>query len=229
MKVKFGAIVVDGRGKIGGHVMSKNRAGAYMRTKVTPVNTNTLAQVAVRGRLSGRAIGWRGLTNAQRLQWNNAVASFASTNIFGDIKNPTGFNLYIKLNSNLLNAGAAVISVPPLPLAVSALTLLTATQIQNGATSLVFAAAPTPADHRLIIRGTAPVSPGRSFVKSEFRQISSIAPAQASPFVATVDYATKFGGPGLTGQKIFFEAHYINTVTGQQGAKISASCIVTAT
>jgi hypothetical protein len=226
MKVKFGAIVVDGRGKIGGHVMSKNRAGAYMRTKVTPVNPNTLAQVAVRSRLSGRAIGWRGLTAAQRLQWNAAVASFSRTNIFGDIKQPTGFNLYVKLNSNLLNAGAAVISVPPLPQAVSALLSLVVTQAPAGATTLTFTATPIPANHQLIIRATAPVSPGKTFVKSEFRQIASLAPAQISPYVATVDYATKFGGPGLAGQKIFVEAYYIHLLTGQQGAKVQASCIV---
>ena len=30
MKMKWGALVVDGRGKIGGQVASKNRAGAYL-------------------------------------------------------------------------------------------------------------------------------------------------------------------------------------------------------
>ena len=38
MKIKFGSEVVDGRGKIGGHVYSKNKGGAYKRTKVTPSN-----------------------------------------------------------------------------------------------------------------------------------------------------------------------------------------------
>jgi len=36
MKTLFGAIVVDGRGKLGGHVASKNRHGSYFRTKVSP-------------------------------------------------------------------------------------------------------------------------------------------------------------------------------------------------
>jgi len=30
MKTLFGAIVVDGRGKLGGHVASKNRHGSYL-------------------------------------------------------------------------------------------------------------------------------------------------------------------------------------------------------
>ena len=226
MKVKFGALITDGRGKIGGHVMSKNRAGAYMRTKVTPVNPNTGYQIAVRQRLSTCAIAWRGLGAAAILQWNAAVAAFKSTDIFGDLKNPTGFNLYCRLNCNLLLAGAAAISVPPLPLAVSTLTTLTPSQVHAGATSITYAATPTPALHQLIVLASAPISPGKSFVKSELRVIGQVAPATATPYVATAAYAAKFGGPGLAGQKVFFEAFYIHLTTGQAGAKLQASCIV---
>ena len=58
MKLKFGAIVTDGRGKIGGHVASKNRSGAYLRTKVTPSNPNTVAQVQVRSILASLSQSW---------------------------------------------------------------------------------------------------------------------------------------------------------------------------
>lgn len=227
MKIKFGALVADGRGKIGGHVASKNRAGAYMRTKVTPVNPRSASQVTVRQRLGTLSIAWRGLTAAQRLQWNSAVGAFKGTDIFGDLRNPSGFNLYQRLNNNLAIAGAAAISVPPLPVAVSALISLTPTQASGGATSIAYTATPTVAGHQLVVRATAPVSPGKSFVKSEFRIIGTVAPAAASPYVATAAYAAKFGGPGLAGQKVFFEAYYIHLTTGQRGLALQASCIVT--
>jgi hypothetical protein len=226
MKVKFGSIVTDGRGKIGGHVMSKNRAGSYLRTKVTPVNPNTVAQVVARNALGSLSIAWRGLTSAQRLLWNSAVESFSKTDIFGDIRNPTGQNLYIRLNANLLNAGRAAITVPPLPVAVGSVTTLTPTQASGGATSIAYAPTPVPADHSMIIEATAPVSPGKSFVKSEFRKIAVVAAAAATPFVATAAYATKFGGPGLAGQKVFFRAKLVNNLTGQVGLPTVASCIV---
>ena len=44
MKTKFGAIIVAGSGKINGFVASKNRAGAYLRTKVTPVTLKLLSK-----------------------------------------------------------------------------------------------------------------------------------------------------------------------------------------
>lgn len=48
MKIKWGMMMTDGRGKLGGQVASKNRAGAYVRTKVTPVNPRTTQQQAIR-------------------------------------------------------------------------------------------------------------------------------------------------------------------------------------
>jgi hypothetical protein len=226
MKLKFGAIVADGRGKLGGHVFSKNRAGSYMRTKVTPVNPSSTKQVESRQRLSTSAIAWRGLTAGNRLQWNAAVGAFTKTDIFGDIRKPTGFNLFCALNNNLAQVGVAQIDVPPLPVAVPSLTELTPSQVHAGATSIAFAATPTIAGFQLVIKGTSPVSAGKSFVKSEFRVVSSVAPATATPYVATADYADVFGGPGLAGQKVFFEAYYISLTTGQKGLPLQASCLV---
>lgn len=226
MKIKFGSLVADGRGKIGGHVASKNRAGAYLRTKVTPVNPRSGSQIAARQRLATPAIAWRGLTAAQRAQWNAAVGAFAGTDIFGDLRKPTGFALYCRLNANLALCSIAAISVPPLPLAVQSPTSLTLTQAPAGATSLAYAPTPVPALHNMVVRMTAPVSPGKSFVKSEFRVIGVVAPAAATPYVATAAYAAKFGGPGLAGQKVFVECFYIHSTTGQKGLPLQSSCIV---
>jgi len=44
MKIKFGSIVVNGSGKLGGHVYSSNRGGNYVRTLATPSNPQTPAQ-----------------------------------------------------------------------------------------------------------------------------------------------------------------------------------------
>jgi hypothetical protein len=226
MKLKFGSLVVDGRGKIGGHVASKNRAGAYLRTKVTPVNPRSASQITVRARLGTLSIGWRGLTAAQRGSWNAAVGTWMKTDIFGDLRKPSGFNLYQRLNNNLAIVGIAALTLPPNPIAVSQLTLLTAAQVPAGATTLTFTATPTPALHNLVIKATMPLSQGKNFVKSEFRIVKFLAPATASPAVITTEYAAKFGGPGVAGQKVFFECFYIHSTTGQAGLPVQASAIV---
>src|SRR6056297_1294291 len=101
MKMKFGALVTDGRGKIGGQVASKNRYGSYLRTKVTPSNPQTASQLNVRSVLAALSSGWRDLTQAQRDGWNAAVLDFQKTNVFGDTITPTGKNLYTRLNAAL--------------------------------------------------------------------------------------------------------------------------------
>lgn len=114
-KVKFGMMAVDMRNKLGGQVFSKNRGGAYIRTKVTPANAQTSFQTAVRAILTFFAQSFRTLTAAQILAWNNAVSDFTGTDIFGDVRTPSGINLYIRLNANLAKVGEPAISDPPLP------------------------------------------------------------------------------------------------------------------
>src|SRR3972149_5825724 len=83
MKIKFGSILTDGRGKLGGQVYARNRSGAYVRNKVTPNNPQSGFQSTARARLAGFSEGWRGLTQAQRDAWNAAGPDFPKTNQFG--------------------------------------------------------------------------------------------------------------------------------------------------
>ncbi|MEY2702352.1 MAG: hypothetical protein RLY43_985, partial [Bacteroidota bacterium] len=196
MKTKFGSIIVAGSGKIGGHVAAKNRSGSYIRTKVTPVNPNTSAQAAVRSRLVNFSQAWRGLTAAQRASWNGAVGDYKKTNIFGDLVNPSGFNLYQRLNNNLSQVGAAAISVPPLPAAVGYLPTLSVV-VDNSASSVTLTFAPAIGVNQAVkLSATAPMSAGKNFVKSEFRQIAILDNTDVSPYVASADYIAKFGSVG---------------------------------
>lgn len=227
MKAKFGMVVVAGSGKIGGHVASHNRSGAYFRTKVTPVNPQTTAQLAVRNRLGTRSQAWRGLTDAQRAAWNAAVSAFAKTDIFGDLKNPTGFNLYQALNNNLVTVGASAIAVPPIPAAVSTVTITSITPAAGtGLVPMVLSGA-VPASTAMKVFATAPQSPGVSFVKSEYRLITTLPAATATPVALGTAYTTKFGS-FTAGQKIFFKLVFVSTTTGQQSLPIQVVTIAAA-
>lgn len=217
MKVKFGAIVVDGRNKVGGHVLSKNRGGAYMRTKVTPVNPQSVAQSRVRGTLTTFSQGWRGLTDTERAAWNAAVGNFKKTDIFGDIKNPSGINLYVKLNATLAVVGSAPIVLPPADTTSPGETTTTATvDGTTPAVSVAFTPTPVPAGTKLSIEATAPQSAGKSFLKNQYRVIATEAAAAASPANVLTAYAAKFGNP-VTGQKTGIRTRLIDTTTGIAG------------
>lgn len=229
MKIKWGALVVDGRNKIGGQVASKNRHGAYMRNKVTPVNPKSGSQVNVRSRLAGFASGWRGLTGAQRLAWNAAVSDYKKTDIFGDIQNPSGFNLYVKLNSNLANIGIAAITNPPLPVNVSTFTSATLAAAAGAQSmSLTILPAVQPTSETIVVRATPAISAGKSFVKSEFRQIGTFTSATTGAYDLASLYIAKFGPIGAAGSKIFVEVVHVNETTGQASQSQQYSAIVAA-
>jgi hypothetical protein len=225
MKTKFGSIIVAGSGKIGGHVASKNKSGSYLRTKVTPTNPRTNAQSGVRALLASLAQQWRSLTQDQRDAWNAAVSSFAKTNIFGDLVNPSGFNLFQKLNNNLININRSVITDPPMPAEIGTCDALSLTvAVAVPALSLVMANA-VPANTAVKVFATAPQSAGISNANSAFRQISVLAAAAATPVNLLAAYVAKFGSTGAVGQKIFVKIVPCSTISGQDGGATSVSAI----
>lgn len=229
MKTKFGAIIVAGSGKVGGHVASKNRSGSYLRTKVTPINPQSALQTAVRGRLASLASAWGSLTAAQRDAWNAAVSSFKSTNVFGDIINPSGFNLFIKLNSNLLALGVAQISDPPVPVAVSTLTALSLTaDVSDNKVEVTFSPTPVPAGFKLVIEATPEISAGRSFVKNDFRTCKIVAAAGASPSDISSEWNALFGDVTNAGKQVFVRCKLVSSTTGQAGIPVVASTVIVA-
>jgi hypothetical protein len=228
MKIKWGAMVVDGSGKLGGHVASKNRGGSYFRTKVTPTNPNSTNQAAVRSRLTALSQAFRSLTADQIAGWNNAVSDFAKTDGFGDIKNPSGVNLFVKLNANLGEVGKPTINDAPLPSSVEPVVTLSATAAAGVPDlSVVFTPTPVPADTSFIIRATAQMSPGKKPTKSDFRNLLVVATAGTSPANALAAYNAKFGVL-VAGRKIGIEMVPVNTVTGQKGLAINTTLIVAA-
>jgi hypothetical protein len=223
MKVKFGAIIVAGSGKIGGHVITKNRAGAAMRTKVTPSNPRTSYQSGARASLTTISKSWAGLSESERQQWNSASTSFKKTNVFGDGVTPSGFNLYQKLNNNLLNVGAAMITTPPSPASVVGISAFSVTAVHAGALTLTFTAdANASATQEFEIWATEAINAGKSFVKNKFRKIGHVVSTTTSPYVATTLYSAKFGAVGAAGKKIFVEIKGVNATTGQAGIPYQA-------
>lgn len=223
--IKFTAFLADARGSVAGTVFSKNTYGAYTRTKVTPVNPSTTAQQLVRQFFAAISQAWRGITQAQRDLWNQSANNFTRNNVFGDQVALTGFNLYKRLNQNLLNVGVARIDDAPLPASVfgfSALSVIADTTM--GTLEATFAPV-IPAGTSVIVFATAPQSAGKQFVKSEFRQIAVLTVADLTPEDLAAAYIVKFGALPPIGSKVFIQFKPINAVTGQAGTTLQAEDI----
>ena len=201
MKIKWGALVVDGRGKLGGHVAAQNRGGSYLRTKVTPSNPQTTYQTGVRNLFGAISASWSALTAERRAAWNNAVEDWKRTNIFGDLKIPSGKALYQRLNQQAMVVGFSEISTPPVKADIPP-SNVTAVEIDTTAETITATGLYNGIDAKVQVFSSGVVSAGTSFVKNLMRVIGYTSGGPYSPGDAYEDYVARFGTPS-PGEKIF--------------------------
>ena len=219
-KIKFGIGVADMRGSTGAATFSRNTYGAYTRQKVTPVNPNSSKQSLVRGIFGGVSAAWRGLTDAQRDQFNEYAPQYSRTNVFGDNVPLTGQGLYQKANLNITKAGGTTITSITAPVSLLPVTFSGADVDVSEDTMNIADLSATGATDAIVVSATAPYSAGRSFVaRNQYRQIGVKAASEgAGAFDCLPGYLAAFGfSPAdmTAGQKIAFIAERVNLTTGQ--------------
>ena len=210
--IKWGMMVVDGRGKLGGHVLTKSRNGASVRTKVTPTNPQTSYQQANRAIFGQLSSNWTSLTEAERKAWNGAVKEFEKTNIFGDLKAPAGRDLYISLNRNILQGGGTEIVVPPTKEGIkpNAITSLDFDDVAEDIT--ITMQNPIEDNEVVMVYFTAPMSPGRYNFSGAYRFFQ--AEARDEITISFADYEARFGTL-IEGKALGLKVVVCNFVTGE--------------
>lgn len=124
--VKFGAIVTDMKGKLGGHVFQGSKGGSSLRTKAgkTKVGRMTLRSAGdpIPGIdmtwptvLARVASSWRSLSLASKNSWDALVGTWTFTNKFGDVVNRNGYAIYTACNMNRVLGGLAILDDAPIP------------------------------------------------------------------------------------------------------------------
>lgn len=103
----------DIRGSQGGTVYSRNRYGLYTRNRVAPVQPRTDYQLDIRAKLQTVSAAWRALSEAQRNAWRELAKQVVLTDSLGQPYNPTGQQLFVSCNVNLLLGGGSIIQSPP--------------------------------------------------------------------------------------------------------------------
>jgi hypothetical protein len=204
-----------------GITFSRNRFGQYQRTRATPVQPRTPAQLNQRARMSTNAAAWRSLTDAQRAGWADLGAMISRSDSLGQTYTLNGFAAYCSVNNNKLDAGDAAVSDAP---AISTpADLLSATiTLTAAAFSIAYTATPLAAGVRLYVFVSPQQSAGRKF-NGDYRLLSVTAAAAASPANVLAAYTSKFGVP-VVGNRIFISLQ--TYLAGFKGAPFNISQIV---
>lgn len=227
--VKYGGTVQDARGSQNGITYSRNKGGAYIRQKVSPVQPLSTFSSAARSIFAMLSQRWSsGLTASQRAGWVAFAATHTFVNVFGDAITLSGIAMYQSVNRAILQVGKpvidsvpitftvpAVLSVAPLPVAAAGvLTTLAQTTVATGA---------MPANGTLYVFATPPMSPGVRPQKSDYRLIN---PATFGAITLTTaflaDYNLRFATPAVVvGQVIGFRVAILDWSTGAIGSGVT--------
>jgi hypothetical protein len=229
MKFTPGIAITEARGSFQSTTFSKNAAGAIIRSKVKPINRRTTKQSLVRQQFGSIASSWRGLTQVQRNSWEAAKSSFPYQDSLGQTKIYTASQLYEKFNRNLLVIGESLITDAPAPTSFEIYSLTIGADGTDDL-SIAFTPTPVPADDTVVIYATRPLSPGIGAAgNSDFRLITTIAPAGTSPLVLVTAYEAVFGSlAGAVGQKVFIQIKPVKTASGIAATPLRTFAILTA-
>lgn len=227
-RVLYGGGVADVRGKWNGQVHSRNKGGAYFRTKVTPINPNTSYQALQRTYQSNLAKYWAAsLTDDQRQGWKSLGQILGTLSVFGNKLILSGIATFIRINRILLAAGVTQIDDAPTSNDISNVES-GSLAVSSGGGTVVFTFAPTPyaAGQGLYVFATPPMSAGILNFTNQLRLIGYF-DASASPLSLTAAWTARFGAvPGSPGQAVGISVRAIDSTTGAISAAANFQAII---
>lgn len=213
MLVKYGGGVVDARGSMAGNTYSRNRFGAYIRSRVKGVDPKSARQNAARVVMMMLAEQWREspMTSETRGAWETYAASVSWLNKLGEAVNLTGFNHYMRSNAAIAAAGGTRVDDGPSSIGLPAGDdAVVGTAMDGGSTiSIVFTAALEWAKETggfMLVEMGMPQNPTHNFFGGPWRVAGAIK-GNATPITSPKTVPTAWT---LTvGQKIWLRCKII--------------------
>lgn len=216
-KIKFSAIgITNMLGKAGGTIFSKNGSGSYFKNFVKPSFPNSAAQQAVNSLFSQAIALWQGLSSAAKEAWNTNAPNSPYTDGFGDQKVYSGYNLFLKRNLNLLNAGLATVTnwATAVFQQISSTDPLYDIGTEDAFTIDYNFPVSQGVDGAVVLECTPPVSSTYGNFDNQFRQVGAYpfaSPTTGETIDAKADYEALFGVP-LVDQVIHYRIKTVNEV-----------------
>lgn len=215
MKNKFGLIVTDGYGKLGGQVFTKNRFGNMIKTKVTPINHQTARQSFVRNNHRTVALAWSSLSESERREWIKESENYPIKDGFGDVHYLSGFGLFTKFNMVRLNLGESLLNIPPVLFSFPIWELIDIKVFSLNPSIWLFVTPSIPAGFKIVVSASKVLSAGQSYSYGKFKFISYLNDGQTFPVNILEDWQSIFSDSFIPGKCIFFKISLVNLSSGR--------------
>jgi hypothetical protein len=222
-KIKMGAIVVDARGKIGGHSFQASPNGLRLISNKSGTKKSSVAQQKNRAKFSKNVKDWSLLTAGQRDTFNVQTANYKKSDVFGDLQMPSGKTLFSKLNQNLALSNQALISeaVNPVPLPnVSNMRVSCSTLAQH----LRILTDTLTTEHKFIVYATPKLGGAVAYVKDKFKMLDVQAGGVGVPLDVWGKFSALYGVPQIGDN--FYLAYKVINPQGQTSILYSQKVLV---
>lgn len=226
MKTQFGAIIVNGRGKIGAEVASENHYGTFLRVKVTPLDPTSSYKTLMRGYFTSVSQSWRNLSESKRLLWNSATANFSFLDCFATVRHLSGFNLFMSCNMMRVITSRSIITVPPVPIKIPSISIVSVVADFSAATMILTLSANLQANQTLLIYSSLPVSPGVSRFYGTFYYLFAIDVYGSLSRFIHQQWTARLGIFPSVGSKLFFKVVVMDRLSGLTSLPSIISTIV---
>jgi hypothetical protein len=205
-------------GSLAGTTYSHNRAGQYMRNRRTPVQpVGTGRRGVIRAAFGAASSAWAALAPEVQNAWTAYAAQHPVTDALGQSIKLTGHQMFVAINTQLINCGEAVSAVIPADSSVFAAILTSFTAVHAGAITLTPGGGGSVDDY-LLVSLSAPQSGGVTSCKA-FWQCQHVAGNSVTAIVLSTAYKAQFGDV-VAGSRIFYKLTPVNKygVTGTPNA-----------
>jgi hypothetical protein len=181
-------------GSKAGTTASHNRYGQYERNRRTPTQAPTARRTAIKALFAAASAGFSSLTAGQIASWASYADGHPITNALGSSVKLDAHAMYVRINSNRLNAGLTVTASPPETDAVDWTPGSVVVTLESETTFTVNLTG-QPATTKFLISAGPVRSAGRNY-EGQFTQLA----VASTPFTVPTDvlaaYTTKYGaGP----------------------------------
>lgn len=227
--IKLGGLAQDVRGSQNGLTFSRNKGGAYVRQKVSPVQPVSAHASASRAIFAALSQRWAtSLTASQRAAWVAFAASHTFVNVFGDAITLSGISMYQSVNRAIGQVGKTYIDDPPVTFTVpnvtgAAIAGTVTAGVLSALTNTTTASGTLPTNGTLYVFATPPLAPGVTPQRSDFRLVNAVPYSAITLTTALLTaYNARFGTPGVAiTNQIWFRIAILDWSTGAIGVGVN--------
>lgn len=216
--------------KLGNVVFMRNKGGQTSRAWVYPTNTASAARTNTRNNFATCYSLWPAVTADEAEQWRLFGQRFTKRNSIAQTYRPSGRNIFVECNMNLLIALQSPISAPvfnayPVPVASATVTTLTVASIYLLPSFMNFGSI-VPTDLVCIVSASPSISAGIHYPRNNFLPISVITSGiVVSSYDFFTDYTSMFPAP-VTGSRVMFKISLVHSLSGVRSVVLLCSAIV---